>query len=409
TEVSVIFHHTIDTYRRKNNPDAVLLATLDSLAWNGKNDVSESLLDTLIIENKAREICAEIYLVKAQQSFQKNNYADALRIGNEAIAKYPKYKRINALKNLKQEIQNPALFVNTNRLAYPETEFALQVNHRNLSGFTVEYYKVNLPAISPELKNQPAESFYKKYGKKISSQHLSLIRSDDYSFQDTVILLKAPQEGVYLMRMIPDNKAKTSIENFLYITRLKAITRALPGNQCEIAVLDAESGKPVSGAMISLFTEKKGEYQKIKTLTVDENGRVRLIQQNDYHYFTAEKNEDTAMPLQTIHKGSYGFSGNEEVRKRTTLLTDRKLYRPGQTVYVKGIAYSLQADTANVIAGKKHTLTLTDANRRIIGEKEVHTNEFGSFTTEFLLPSGGLNGEYELKTESGNALFRVEE
>ncbi|KAA6322657.1 hypothetical protein EZS27_027818, partial [termite gut metagenome] len=42
-------------------------------------------------------------------------------------------------------------------------------------------------------------------------------------------------------------------------------------------------------------------------------------------------------------------------------------------------------------------------------EKEVHTNEFGSFTTEFLLPSGGLNGEYELKTESGNALFRVEE
>ncbi|KAA6339790.1 hypothetical protein EZS27_012311, partial [termite gut metagenome] len=42
TEVSVIFHHTIDTYRRKNNPDAVLLATLDSLAWNGKNDVSES-------------------------------------------------------------------------------------------------------------------------------------------------------------------------------------------------------------------------------------------------------------------------------------------------------------------------------------------------------------------------------
>ncbi|KAA6350484.1 hypothetical protein EZS27_002091 [termite gut metagenome] len=409
TEVSIIFHHTIDTYRRKNNTDAMLLATIDSLIWNGRNDVSESLLDKLIIENNAREICAEVYLIKAQQLFRKNNYADALRICDEALAKYPKYKRINALKNLKQEILNPALSVNTNNLAYPETELALQVNHRNLSGFTVEYYKVSLPVISPELKNQPAESFYKKQGKKIDSQHLSLIRSNDYSFQDTVIPLKAPQEGVYLMRMVPDDKAKTVIENFLYVTRFKTITRALPDNQCEIAVLDAESGKPVSGAMVCLFTEKKGEYQKIKILAVDKNGKVRFPQQKEYQYFTAETNEDTALPLQNIYKGRYNFSDNNEVRKRITLLTDRKIYRPGQIVYVKGIAYNLQADTANVIAGKDYTLALTDANRRMIREKEVYTNEFGSFTAEFVLPSGSLNGEYELKTEGGSTLFRVEE
>jgi hypothetical protein len=409
TEASHIFHHTIDTYRRKNNPDAALLATLDSLAWNGKSHVSQSLLDKLITQYNTRDICAEIYLLKAQQSLRENNHADALRICNETIAKYPKYKRINALKNLKQEIRNPFLSISANRLAYPETEFALQVNHRNLSGFTVEYYKINLPVISPELNKQPAESLYKKQGKKRNSQHISLTPAAEYSFQDTVIPLKAPQEGVYLMRIVPDHKTKTTIENILYITRLKAITRALPGNQCEIAVLDAESGKPLSGATISLFTEKKGEYQKMKTLTVGENGKVRFSQQNDCQYFTAEKNEDKAMPLQTIYKGRYSFSENNEVRKRITLLTDRKLYRPGQTLYVKGIAYNLQADTANVIAGKNYTLTLTDANRRTIGEKEVHTGEFGSFTAEFMLPSGSLNGEYELKTEGGSALFRVEE
>ncbi|KAA6304081.1 hypothetical protein EZS27_044275, partial [termite gut metagenome] len=171
---------------------------------------------------------------------------------------------------------------------------------------------------------QPTASFYKKYSKKTDSQHLSLIPSNDYSFQDTLIPLKAPQEGVYLMRIVPDGKAKTVIENFLYITCLKAITRALPNSQCEIAVLDAESGKPLSGARVCLFTEKKGKYQKIKTLPVDENGRICFPQQNDYHYFTAETNEDTAMPLQNIYKGRYSFSDNNDVHLRTTLLTDRK-------------------------------------------------------------------------------------
>ena len=35
-----------------------------------------------------------------------------------------------------------------------------------------------------------------------------------------------------------------------------------------------------------------------------------------------------------------------------TLLTDRSLYRPGQTVYVKGIAYSQKSDTADVLPNK---------------------------------------------------------
>ncbi len=41
-----------------------------------------------------------------------------------------------------------------------------------------------------------------------------------------------------------------------------------------------------------------------------------------------------------------------------TLLTDRSLYRPGQTVYVKGIAYSQKSDTANVLPNKEYTVIL---------------------------------------------------
>ena len=92
-----------------------------------------------------------------------------------------------------------------------------------------------------------------------------------------------------------------------------------------------------------------------------------------------------------------------------TLLTDRSLYRPGQTVYVKGIAYSQKSDTANVLPNKEYMVTLLDANNQEVGQKSVRTNEFGSFATDFALPSACLNGMFSLKAGRGRTSIRVED
>ena len=111
------------------------------------------------------------------------------------------------------------------------------------------------------------------------------------------------------------------------------------------------------------------------------------------------------MPKQGIYAGSYGYYGDEDkVAENMTLLTDRSLYRPGQTVYVKGIAYSQQSDTANVLPNKEYTVTLLDVNNQEVGQKSVRTNEFGSFTTDFALPSACLNGMFSF--ESGKRPYR---
>ncbi|KAA6331015.1 hypothetical protein EZS27_020341 [termite gut metagenome] len=408
TTVSAIFHNMIDTYRKRNNWNAVALATLDSLNWNGR-EVPEEQLDKLIAEYGNQEVCAEVYLAKAQYANRNQKYTDALRVCNEAITKYSKYKRIHALENLKQEIQHPHLTVNTSNQTYPKAELALVVNYRNLEGFTVEFHKVSLSALSPKLKAQPDNVFYKKYCRKVDSQHPALPRPKGYAYQDTVITVKAPQTGVYLMRIVA-GKAGTVVENLLYVTGFKVITCAIPGNQYEAVVFDAESGKPVPDALVRLFKEKKGELAEVNAVLTDKDGKVCFPRTNetDYAGYTVEKNEDTDMPLQSI--GIYHVSDESVTDSpQMILLTDRALYRPGQMVYVKGIAYRSQTDTANVMAGENYTLTLTDANRREIGKKEVRTNEFGSFAASFVLPSGGLNGEYYLKTKDGSTGIRVEE
>ena len=52
------------------------------------------------------------------------------------------------------------------------------------------------------------------------------------------------------------------------------------------------------------------------------------------------------------------------------LFTDRSIYRPGQTVYVSGLAYEMEKDSTRVLADKKYTVSLYDANNNETGKVE---------------------------------------
>ena len=91
------------------------------------------------------------------------------------------------------------------------------------------------------------------------------------------------------------------------------------------------------------------------------------------------------------------------------LFTDRSIYRPGQTVYVSGLAYEMEKDSTRVLADKKYTVSLYDANNNETGKVEVRTNGFGSFSGQFVLPSPCLTGYFSLRVADTSVSFKVEE
>ena len=166
------------------------------------------------------------------------------------------------------------------------------------------------------------------------------------------------------------------------------LTCRLPDKQYQVVTLDGQTGYPIPHAKVTMYSNDEKVLQEF---TTNEEGKVVFPWKSEYRYLKASKGTDTAMPKQGIYAGSYGYYGDEDkVTENMTLLTDRSLYRPGQTVYVKGIAYSQQSDTANVLPNKEYTVTLLDVNNQEVGQKSVRTNEFGSFTTDFALPSACL-------------------
>ena len=94
----------------------------------------------------------------------------------------------------------------------------------------------------------------------------------------------------------------------------------------------------------------------------------------------------------------------------TQLMTDRAIYRPGQTVHVAAIAYQVENGfEQKVLEGKTIRLTLRDANHKVVSEQELRTDRYGTCATDFALPSSGLTGEFSIQTSNGSRNFRVEE
>ncbi len=420
--IESIYQSLLSAYRQQEADEALVLVSLDYLRWKqvdglvvpyrtkpGKIGLAQNPyvaeLNKLIARYQSKAICAEVYLAKAQYAYENQERVSAVQLCDEALKRYPSYVRINAVKQLKQEILRPCLIVQADCSAYPGEELRLIVNHRNLDGFTVMFYRVNTPDI-PMPDTNIDDKFYKDKTSKLSEKHFALARPSDYQLKDTVFTLLSPAEGCYVMRVVPDAKGEKSNGQFLHVTRLAVLSRNFSQNQCEAVVVDSKTGHPVPGAAITLYS---ADEKPLKTLTADAKGKTRFDWDTKYRNVRAMKGTDKSMPYQWINNYYYRFTTGDRETETVQLLTDRALYRPGQTVYVKGIVYKQQPDTARVITGKSYTLRLYDANRQELTRQSVHTNEFGSFTTSFALPAVCLNGFFTLETDRGSMSIRVEE
>lgn len=349
----------------------------------------------------------EAYLALAQFLQYQNNQVERLRIVREGIAGYPRYEGINQLKNIEKEILNASLSLEI-ATAYPGEQQSVKVNYKNLTGITLQLYKVNLPVTSAVLQNRTTH-FESKYARLQREEHFSLKPTTDYLNIDTTLTIQAPQAGIYFLKAVPDGKKGVSDGTLMNVTALKTIYRPLPDGTLELVVVNAVSGQPVSEAEVTIYTEKGGGYSPQQTYQADKQGTLKLdfLNSNKYWY-NAHTAADNAMPILNLWKNDYYYKESKK-KEVLQLFTDRSIYRPGQTVYVSGLAYEMEKDSTRVLADKKYTVSLYDANNNETGKVEVWTNGFGSFSGQFVLPSPCLTGYFSLRAADTSVSFKVEE
>lgn len=408
------YQSLLKVYDTETEREGWLLTGIDALNYlyrnfsgNFSNDVCQQELRKWIHTYPAVKTVPEAYLALAQFLQYQNNQVERLRIVREGIAGYPRYEGINQLKNIEKEILNASLSLEI-ATAYPGEQQSVKVNYKNLTGITLQLYKVNLPVTSAVLQNRTTH-FESKYARLQREEHFSLKPTTDYLNIDTTLTIQAPQAGIYFLKAVPDGKKGVSDGTLMNVTALKTIYRPLPDGTLELVVVDAVSGQPVSEAEVTIYTEKGGGYSPQQTYQADKQGTLKLdfLNSNKYWY-NAHTAADNAMPILNLWKNDYYYKESKK-KEVLQLFTDRSIYRPGQTVYVSGLAYEMEKDSTRVLADKKYTVSLYDANNNETGKVEVWTNGFGSFSGQFVLPSPCLTGYFSLRAADTSVSFKVEE
>ena len=414
------------------------LIRLNFVYQNAVNENKTALFETALtnIEERyagtpgiaqAMYLRAKIYFSKGQdyKPFTKTHHQYEIKrakdICEQVIKKYPKTEGAANCQNLLNQIMVPSLNLETEKVNLPDQPFRTLVKYKNVKMLYFRVVKVSRNEIK-KTNRSSYEKLWKGIGalKSFKSWNINLPDLQDYQQHSVEIKVDALPIGMYyVLASLDENfslEKNIIAKQLIHISNIGYVHNT--GN--EYNVVNRETGQPLANTQAQVW-ETKYNYQtsqneqiKAEQYTADKNGYFQLKQTKEYRSFLLQlihKNDELFMDENNY--SNYYNTYVEVLKPITFLFTDRSIYRPGQSLYFKGIVLkkgNKSVETA-ILKGFKSTLILKDVNGQKISELQMLTNEFGSYHGSFKLPEGVLNGQFSLVDETTNAThyFNVEE
>ena len=205
----------------------------------------------------------------------------------------------------------------------------------------------------------------------------------------------------------------------IWVSDLALVVRYLTKERTvEGFVLDAKSGRPIAEAMVTRWTYNptSRRYRLTDETNTNENGIFSFTRIDEEQFVIVAEYEGQKLASESTYRVRSPRS-DPSPSEQTILFTDRSLYRPGQTIYYKGIC--IHTDTArdnyHTLAGRSLTVIFKDTNYDEISRQMHKCNDYGSFSGSFTAPRDRLTGRMSLIVEqwpqwpSGRASISVEE
>ncbi len=428
-------YQAILAYNFKNNNENVLIFNdfhrfefVKSLLK--KDDRYQAAMENLKAQHKDNPLSAEITALMAQNlmnQYENNeedstyfdNYKKAKAMCEEAIAKFPKSKGAKNCENLIKRIEEPQIDLTLNKVQLPNEAIPAVLEYKNTTAPYYRIVKISEKELS-KLNNMQKEDLLKELNKKtaVAEQDLILPAENDYRSHSTLIALPALEEGIYYLTATTKqgikSEDKTLVLNF-QVSNLGYIVDQ-KDEKMTVVTVDRKTGKTVEGVTVELF-HREWDYKArehktiiIATMKSDKNGRAVLdgkVGSNNSFGINLRKGDDNLLSERYFRLNEQ-YKNNNEVYE-TKLFTDRAIYRPGQTVYFQGITTRRQGEDLSLVNNYSEKVSFRDANWEEITSANFSTDEYGSFSGSFVIPTDRLNGVFHLNANRGSVTIRVEE
>lgn len=346
-------------------------------------------------------------------------HKEALELCKEAIAKYPERRGAEKLRALQSDILKKRLELSVEQHIPVNKPSRLLVDYKNHDGLQLKAYAISQKELQHlnSLYPEPKKLAYIKNLSTIKEWRSALKNEKDYQSHKTEVPVPPLPNGQYVILAKPESGSDSDFAySPMQVTDLALVETRTPLYH-KFQVTNRTNGSPIIGAKVK-FTYRKNYNgpDLTDTFTTDEMGMVEILLDNDN--WTNVKTQITYQG-DTAYFGDYYVNQKQHNAPKTIytsfLFTDRSIYRPGQPLYFKGIAIKKNKAASSVLENTTVSVILYDVNRQEVGKQEFITNEFGSFSGEFLLPAAGLTGNFSMEVTSkavnlhGNANFSVEE
>ncbi|MFT3705658.1 MAG: alpha-2-macroglobulin family protein [Agriterribacter sp.] len=372
--------------------------------------------------SQAHYLMAQYYNEKGE-TFESSNGANtadrnalktAKQICDNTIKDFPKTEGAANCQNLLTSILRKSLEMTTEKINLPNEAFRTLVKYKNVSALNLRVIKVD------KNFNEEGDGIYEdKYWTKLTAMPAvkqwkqDLPVTDDYLPHSVEIKIDALPVGKYMLLSSMGNNFSIDKNlmavQFFYVSAISYVN-----SENNYFALHRSTGKPLAGAKVQVwtsaydYTDRKNKLRKDELLTVDKNGAFNLNNNNkqgrnvqleinwekDY-LFTADAqyNYNRYNSLEEDNDTEY-----EKNNSQVYFFTDRSIYRPGQTVYFKGIGITRNKETGKpvIITGKKVEVYLKDLNGQKIDSLLLTSNEYGSIKGQFRLPQQVLTGVFTI-------------
>lgn len=438
-------HHANDT-----QPEAYMEVVASRLVFMEANSVVENkkelylkALNELIAKYKGQKVSQEpLYLLALHFNNDNEGYQDDDTYGS--VEPKSKWSRREA-KNLFEEIVKldsksyrgkeaetalfnivqPSIGLETEKVAAANKPFLGRLNFKNAKNAHFRIYKLNtsqleeLEARMYEDEGLALRNILK--GKAANQWSLELPWEEDYRGHSAEVKFPALDFGAYIVFASYDGKFDLSNEGaavcVVRVSNIAHLSQQNYGKQ-EFYVTDRLTGKPLVGVTCEFYQQvynqlsRNYSFKLHSTVKTDAKGIAMVGDGNTSLRLKVINGKDELyMPDQFY---VYGQREKSKTYYSTNFFLDRGIYRPGQTIYFKGICLEHpdgETSKSKVRSKVKSNIELLDANWQKVAEAEVVSNDFGTFQGTFTAPTSGLTGQMQIRDAStGQSIyFRVEE
>jgi len=426
-----------------NNKEALIDVDVERLEFVYQNSVAENkdslyeaALQNIAQQNNTAIAAPALYLLATFYENLANNYQPF----EDTTYRYHRLKAKEILErvvrdsmqktaawassyNLLQHLQQPQFQFNIEKVNVPGAPFRALVTYKNVP--QLHFRLIKATAALRNNTNRYEDKYWNALlaAPVIKSWQQTLPPTADMQQHRVEVKVDALPVGEYFLLASGDagfskKVALLGAQEF-YVSNISYINQ----NQ-QYFVLHRQSGQPLSGAIANVYKQqynyKTSSYIRIPfgKYTTDKNGFFQIADtskeaQSYTYYIDLAHNGDSLNMKDGLYRYHYYDEEPREPKAQTKVFffTDRSIYRPGQTVYFKGIAVSAKGKENNILQGWKTKIFLEDANYEEVDSLELTTNEWGSFAGQFTLPQGGLNGRFRIYDEEADndVTFSVEE